>query len=90
MKIEVVAKIWYTVDLSEEDVKKVKKYIYENKERFRYCAEERAICKAVEELSSECEIELFDGQKETESDFITEEINWSEFEYRTAEEILNS
>lgn len=27
MKIEVVAKIWYTVELSDEDVEKIRQYI---------------------------------------------------------------
>lgn len=89
MKIEVVSRVWYTVELSDDDMEKVMLYIKTHKKELRYCAAERAICKAVAQLSSDCEIELFDGSKETESDFLTEEINWSEHEERTAEEILN-
>lgn len=47
----------------------------------------KAIAKAVEMLCEEDEIDLY--EESTESDFCTDEINWSEFERRTPEEILN-
>ena len=47
----------------------------------------KAILKAVSILSSECEIELYADT--VESDFATDEINWSEYEEREAEEILS-
>ena len=45
-----------------------------------------AIAKAVEILYENDEINLYNSA--TESDFSTDEIKWSEFEDRTAEEIL--
>ena len=88
MDIEVVGKTWYTVHLTDEDVEKVKKYIKDHEDDLPSFDMEKNICWAVEELSNECEIELYSDDKYTESDFSTEEINWSEFEDRTAEEIL--
>ena len=45
-----------------------------------------AIAKAVEILYENDEINLYDSA--TESDFLTDEIKWSEFEERKPEEIL--
>ena len=93
MLIEVVGKTWYTVELTDEDVEKVKAYINDLKNRetgFPSFDMEKNICEAVSHLSSIGEIQLFDGEKATESDFITDEINWSEFEEKSAEEILGT
>lgn len=88
MSIEVVGKTWYTVELTDEDVEKVKKYIKDHEDDLPSFDMEKNICWAVGKLANECEIELFSDDKTTESDFDTDEINWSEFEERTAEEIL--
>ena len=89
MKIEVVAKTWYTVELTDEDVEKIRQYIQAHKKTLgMYYTLEEAACDAVWDLSKKCEIELFADGKETESDFSTEEIKRSEFEDQTAEEIL--
>lgn len=90
MNIEVVGKTWYTVQLTDEDIKKVKQYLKDHEEELPYFKRgmEENFCWAVSCLASECEIELYYDGKYTESDFSTEEINWSEFEERTAEEIL--
>ena len=45
-----------------------------------------SISAAVDILYNDCEIDLYDNA--IESDYHTEEINWSEFEDRSAEEIL--
>lgn len=63
-------------------------YVQEHKDELPSFDMEENILHAIRELHSDCEIELYDGEKETESDFMTEEINWSEFEEMTAEEIL--
>lgn len=89
MKIEVVGTTYYTVNLTDEDVKKVKSWIEEHKEELLSFDMEKNICEAVYSLYSDGEIELYGGGKETESDFNTDEVNWSEFENRTAEEILD-
>lgn len=90
MEIEVIGKTFYTVHLTNEDVKKVRKYIKDHEGNLPSFDMERNICWAVEQLSSNCEIELYSDGKATESDFNTEEIKWSEYEDRTAEEILDS
>lgn len=88
MLIEVIAKTWYTVELTDEDMDKVKQYIRDNREELSSYDMEVNILQAVRELHSNCEIELYNGEKETESDFQTYKIEWSEFEERSAEEIL--
>lgn len=88
MLIEVIAKTWYTVELTDEDMGKVKQYIRDHKDELSNYDMEENILQAVRELHSNCEIELYNGEKETESDFQTYKINWSEFEGRSAEEIL--
>lgn len=89
MDIEVVGKIFYTVHLTDEDVDKVKQYINDHKDNLPSFKMENNICWAVSQLSSRCEMDLYCNGKATESDFCTDEINWSEFEDRIAEEILN-
>lgn len=88
MEIEVVGKTWYTVHLTDEDVEKVKKYIKDHPEDLPSFDADKNICWAVGILSSQCEIELYSDGKATETDFNTDEIKWSEFEERKAEEIL--
>lgn len=85
-KIEAVATVYYTCSLSEEDSQKVIDYIKENPEEFEFMDDKEKIVKAVEVLSSDCEIDIYDDC--IDSDFNTDEIRWSEFEERTAEEIL--
>lgn len=86
MKVEAVATVYYTCSLSDEDSKKVLDYIKDNPEEFEYMSDKEKIVKAAEMLYEEDEIDLY--QFSDESDFMTEEIKWSEFERRTAEEIL--
>jgi sulfur relay (sulfurtransferase) DsrC/TusE family protein len=86
-KIEVVARIYYTCNLSNEDEKKVINYIKENYEEFKFMSEKDKILKAVEELYSNNKIDVY--KNSTESDMSTEEFNWSEFEERDAEDIIS-
>lgn len=89
MKIEVVARVTYTVHLSEDDVNKVKQYLKDNEDDLPYfSSDEKNVCYAVEQLYSQGEISLYDDGKATESDFSTEEFSWSGFEDKTVEEIL--
>ena len=87
MKVEAVATVYYTCSLSDEDSQKVLDYIKDNPEEFEFMSDKEKIVKAAEMLYEEDEIDLY--QCSEESDFSTEEIRWSEFEERTAEEILN-
>ena len=86
LKVEAVATTWFTCTLTDEEEKKVVDYIKENPDEFEYMDKEDAIVKAVEILYENDEINLYDST--TESDFSTDEIKWSEFEERAAEEIL--
>ena len=88
MDIGVVAKITYTVHLTDEDMIKVKKYLDENKDELPSFEDEENICYAVSRLYEMGEISLYDDGKATESDFSTEEFSWSEFEDRSPKEIL--
>lgn len=88
LKVEVVGTIHYTCELSDEDEEKVVNYIKNNPEEFEFMTEEESILAAVDILYNDSEIELYDNA--TESDYHTEEINWSEFEERSAEKILSN
>lgn len=68
--------------ISDEDEQRIKTYIKNNPEKFEFLSAQNAIIQAIEDL----EIELY--EEYTESDSYTEEVVWSEFEERSAEEIL--
>lgn len=88
IKVEAVATVYYTCSLSDKDEKKVLDYIKENPDEFESMSDKKKIIKAVEKLYKEdSEVNVYDDS--VESDFTTEEFKWSEFESRTAEEILN-
>lgn len=88
LKIEAVAKVYHTCTLTDEEEQKVLDYIKNNEEEFKGISDKKKITKAVEILYSEDEVDLY--KNSTESDFSTEDINWSEFEERDAHEILNN
>jgi hypothetical protein len=85
LKVEAVGTVYYTCELSDEEEEKVINYVKNNSDDFDYIDEE-TIMEAVRELWANGEIELYANS--TESDYSTEEINWSEFEDRSVEEIL--
>ena len=85
LKVEAVGTIYYTCELSDEDEEKVVRYIKDNPEEFDYMDED-TIMEAVRILWDKGEIELYENA--IESDYMTEEINWSEFEDRSPEEIF--
>ena len=89
MEIEVVGKTYYTVHLNDEDVKKVKQWIKDHEEDLPSFDMKENICEAVMDLYSDGQIDLYSDDKATESDFDTESIHWSEFEEKTADEILD-
>ncbi len=73
-----------TCKISDEDEQRIKDYIKSNPEKFEFMSEKNAIIEAISEL----EIDLFNDY--VESDGYTNDIRWSEFEERSAEEILNN
>lgn len=85
LKVEAVGTIYYTCELSDEDEEKIVRYIKDNPEEFDYMDED-TIMEAVRILWGKGEIELYENT--IESDYMTDEINWSEFEDRSPEEIL--
>ena len=91
MKIEVVAKTTYTVHLTDEDVEKVKEWISQktSENDLPSFNMEYNIRAAIYDLQSKGEISLYDDGKCTETDFSTESIEWSEFEEKEPEDILN-
>ena len=88
MEIEVIGKTYYTVHLDDEDVNKVKQWIKDHEEDLPSFDMKENICAAVMDLYSDGQIDLYSDDKATESDFSTEEINWSEYEEKTADEII--
>lgn len=89
MDVEVIGRVYYTVHLTEEDVELVRDWI-KSKDEFSLPSYNMRdnICAAVQELYEEGKIDLYRNGKSTESDFETEEINWSEFEDRSPDDIL--
>lgn len=83
-KIEAHNMVICTCTISDDDEKRIRDYIKENPEKFEFMREEKAIIQAIEEL----EIELYDDY--VESDSYTDDICWSEFEERSAEEIIEN
>ncbi len=88
MNIEVIGKTYYTVHLNDDDVEKVKQWIKDHEENLPSFDMKKNICTAVMALHVDGQIDLYSDDKATESDFDTEEISWSEYEEKTAEEIL--
>lgn len=86
LKVEAVTKVYYTCILSDEDENKVLDYIKENPKKFEFMSDKKKIIKAVEKLYEDAEVNLYEDS--VESDFATKKIKWSEFEERTADEIL--
>ncbi len=73
-----------TCKVSDEDEQRIRNYIKSNPEKFEFLSEKKAIIKTISEL----EINLFTDY--VESDGYTNDIRWSEYEERSAEEILNN
>ncbi len=88
LKVEVVGTIYYTCELSDEDEEKVINYIKDNPEEFEFMDNKESIVAAVDILYNDNKIELYDNV--IESDYSTGYIDWSEFEDRSAEEILGT
>lgn len=88
MDIEVVGKIYYTVSLTDDDLDKVKKYIQDNKEELSFYSDRTKILFAIRSLYADGSIDLFENEKYSESDFSVEEIEWSNFEFKSPKEIL--
>ena len=72
-----------TCTVSDEDEKRIRQYIHNNPKKFEYTSDQGAIIQAIEDL----EINLYENY--VESDSYTDDVVWSEFEERSAEEILN-
>lgn len=86
--IEVEDIVTFTSTINNEDEQKIKDYIKNNPETFEFMSEKEAIIKAIEILSDDCKLELYKDC--VESDSQTSDIRWSEFEHRTAADILNN
>lgn len=71
-----------TCTISNEDETRIRQYIHNNPEKFQYKSDQEAIIQAIEDLK----IDLYDQY--VESDSYTDNVVWSEFEERSAEEIL--
>lgn len=81
-KVEAHNMVVYTCTISDEDEKRIKEHIKSNPDKFSFMPAEQQITLAIEDL----DIELYKDC--TESDSYTNGIEWSEFEERSGEEIL--
>lgn len=94
MDIEVIERTWYTVHLTDEDVKKVKKFMKDHEDALPHGKtriedrQQENFCWAVYRLANYGEIELYSDGKATKDISVMNEINWSENEERMVDEIL--
>ena len=72
-----------TCKISDENEQMVRNYINDNPEKFEFKSCQESIIEAISELK----IDLYNDY--IESDSYTNDIRWSEYEERSAEEILN-
>lgn len=81
MKIEVRAMVTYTYDVPEMEEHKLIELIKNNPEDYKYMSDEERIALAFEKLYTETDenLELFNNNRTVESDFITNEFLYSEF-----------
>ena len=89
LKIEAVATTWYTYELTDEEEKKVRDIIKENEHEWRFKSAEEQILEAFEQMYNDCETELYNDKRTVESDFNTDEFNYSEFNECNAEKWLD-
>lgn len=85
-RIEVIETVYHTATISDEDEKLIKAYIKDNIDDFEFMSDKGKIIEAINILSSDCKIDLYNNTVESES--CTDSIKWSEFEECSAEQIL--
>lgn len=88
MKIDVVAKQYYTVTLSKEDIKKVKRWMDMHGDELEGADLKEKICEAVTILHEQGEIDIYQKKKAKQNGLSTEKIEWSELEKHSPEDIL--
>lgn len=71
-----------TCIISDEDESRIRQYIHNNPKKFQYISDQEAIIQAIKDL----EINLYENY--VESDSYTDDVVWSEYEGRSAKEIL--
>lgn len=71
-----------TCIISDEDESRIRQYIHNNPKKFQYISDQEAIIQAIKDL----EINLYENY--VESDSYTADVVWSEYEGRSAKEIL--
>lgn len=87
LEIKSTSIVYYTCKLYDDDEQKILDYIKSNPIKFEFMTSESKITKAVEELYANGNIDIY--KDSTESDFFTDSIEWSEFEEKNADDILN-
>lgn len=80
LKIEAVATIYYTYELTEKEEKEVRELIEKNEDdKYSYMTEAEQISTAFAELYYEGKTKLYQNSDTVESDFSTESFGYSEF-----------
>ena len=93
LKIQAVATVYYTYELTEEEEQAIRNIIKENPDEFSCMPADKKIALAYEKLYEEDDsgiCHLYDEGRTTESDSSTEEFNYSEFNDVSAEEWLDN
>ena len=92
MKIEVRATVTYTYDLPETEEQKLIELIKNNPEDYRYMLDEDRVALAFERLYTDTDenLELYNNNRTVESDFVTDEFSYSEFNDIDAEDWIDN
>lgn len=82
LEIEAHNMVICTCIISDEDESRIRQYIHNNPKEFQYISDQEVIIQAIKDL----EINLYENY--VESDSYTDDVVWSEYEGRSAKEIL--
>ena len=87
LKIEIEKTIYYTYELTEQEENEIRRIIFENKgDVFTYGTDEENIVKAFEILDRESGTNAFQDDSTVETETMTNDFRYSEFNECSAEE----
>lgn len=92
MKIEVRTIVTYTYDIPEAEEQKLIELIKNNPEDYKYMSDEDRVALEFEKLYTETDenLEIFNNDRTIESDFMTDEFLYSEFNDVGAEDWIDN
>lgn len=90
LKIEIEKTIYYTYELTEEEQNEIRRIISENKDGiFDYGTYEENVAKAFEILDQEIGTNIFQNDDTVETETMTNDFRYSEFNECSAEEFID-